>query len=488
MFLVFSQSTSGTAEVQTDSIPDELQMAYVAMMDLKLDSAREFQMHFKRTASSHPFELYLENFCTIIDLYLNGSEIEYKENKKIEDAMLDRISHMDDSVSYKHFLKTEIKLQWALIKLKFDSDFQAMWSLRQAWSAAKKGHEMFPEFKPLWKAYGLLNVAFGTIPEKYQWIAGLFGLKGDVDEGLRYLNELYGSKHLMAVESGLLLALVHTYFYNDYAKSNKYILQLNSKIPESLLLVFLESSILMKESRSEDALGRLVVFNEKHSNGSTYTPLPYLHYMHGEILLQKGQYRQAIKSYQRFLQSHKGKNTVKDATFKISMCFWLMNDISNAEKQIKIAAVSGQTKNEVDKNADKIIRDGKMPNQVLLQIRYFTDGGYFDQADSVINVTRSNQFKNSKDRIEFSYRIARLNHKKGNIEAAKSGYHKVIDSQGTEPWYFAPNACLQMGYIYKSEKNSEHAISYFQQAMKYKNHQYVYSIRQKAKLELDELE
>ncbi len=40
-----------------------------------------------------------------------------------------------------------------------------------------------------------------------------------------------------------------------------------------------------------------------------------------------------------------------------------------------------------------------------------------------------------------------LTHKTNNLTAAREFYQYTIDLAGDAPWYFAPNASLQLGYI-----------------------------------------
>jgi hypothetical protein len=58
---------------------------------------------------------------------------------------------------------------------------------------------------------------------------------------------------------------------------------------------------------------------------------------------------------------------------------------------------------------------------------------------------------------------------------------------GDHNWYFAPNACLQIGYILQASNKDAEAKSYFQLALKYKRHEYKNSIDSKAKSALEQL-
>jgi tetratricopeptide (TPR) repeat protein len=117
-------------------------------------------------------------------------------------------------------------------------------------------------------------------------------------------------------------------------------------------------------------------------------------------------------------------------------------------------------------------------------VRFFTDGGYYPQAFEILNKLYIDQLKSQKDKIEFYYRYARLYHKTANLSEAIDYYEKVIHINTTQTFYFAPNACLQLGYIYTYLKQNDKAKYYFNKAIEYKNHEYENSIEQKAKVAL----
>ncbi|HPM32130.1 MAG TPA: DUF3808 domain-containing protein, partial [Chryseolinea sp.] len=92
-----------------------------------------------------------------------------------------------------------------------------------------------------------------------------------------------------------------------------------------------------------------------------------------------------------------------------------------------------------------------------------------------------------RDQAEFPYRKARLFHKQNKLQEAKMFYEQTIQSTAQEPWYFAPNACLQLGYIALFESDKRTAKLYFEQALTYKKHEYKNSIDSKAKSALAQL-
>jgi tetratricopeptide (TPR) repeat protein len=88
---------------------------------------------------------------------------------------------------------------------------------------------------------------------------------------------------------------------------------------------------------------------------------------------------------------------------------------------------------------------------------------------------------------EYYYRRGRLAHKTQDVTGAKVFYLQTIDLTGNQPWYFAPNAALQMGYIFQAQGDVASARKYFEKALSYKRYVYKNGIDSKAKSALDQL-
>ena len=73
------------------------------------------------------------------------------------------------------------------------------------------------------------------------------------------------------------------------------------------------------------------------------------------------------------------------------------------------------------------------------------------------------------------------------MEESIDNYLKTIEINGDAEYYFAPNAALQLGYIYQEKENYVNAEKYFRKALSYPSHEYKNSIDHKAKAALASL-
>ena len=140
-----------------------------------------------------------------------------------------------------------------------------------------------------------------------------------------------------------------------------------------------------------------------------------------------------------------------------------------------------------DRAAAASLAQKEPPHVLLSKVRYAMDGGYYPEARKLLAGISDQHLSQKQDRVEYQCRRARLEHKTNQLQPAREFYQKTIELAGDENWYFAPNACLQIGYILLEENNRAEAKKYFQKALTYKRHQYKNSIDSKAKSALSQL-
>jgi tetratricopeptide (TPR) repeat protein len=311
----------------------------------------------------------------------------------------------------------------------------------------------------------------------------LAGLKGDVKTGMDYLAQVEKNDPYFKEEASLLITICNNYIVSNGDKRFAQMEALIKGRPTSLLYRYLYATLLIKNSNGAKSLEILNTI----SLGNQYLDFPYLHFLKGELLLFKGSYKEARKEYQAYLKEFKGKNTIKDTWLKIALCYLFEGN----EKEAKVALAEipkhGQEVYDSDKYAERTALVGELPDKTLSRVRFYTDGGYYKEAEELLSTISSSSYHRKRDKLEYFYRTGRLYHKTAKIPDAKTYYEKTIQLNGEDSYYFAPNAALQLGYIYEAEKNKVKAKECFEKALKYKNHEYKNSIDNKAKAALSRL-
>ncbi len=458
--------------------------SYRLLLELKMDSAMaQLPSLGSPTERDYPAIIYIQNLRDVMELLITEDLGLYEQKGPNEKIRLNLAKEMSESDPFRLFLAAEVKLQWAFVKIKFGERFNSAWSVRQAYKYATENSRAFPEFLPDNKTLGLLHILIGSVPEKYSWLLYLMGVDGTILEGVEELEDVKNSHDLFQFESSVLLATVHGYLLHNETEAIATIGDHYDETPQSLFLQYLLALLLMKNSQAEEAIK---ILEQNHLHRPAYLQLPTLFYLKGEAHLQQGDYALAIKNLNRFLDEFRGKNLIKDAYYKIFLSYWLGGQVELAKEYLILARDNGLTFTEADKQADRQIKQG-YPNPILMKIRLLTDGGFYSNAITLIEQHQPSDFKTKRESAEFTYRQARLLHQTKKLDQATEKYKLVVENSEGESWYFAPNSCLQLGYIYQRREKIDLGRKYFQQALTYKRHPYKNSIDNKAKSALDGL-
>ncbi len=451
---------------------------YAQLLNFQIDSC----LNSIKGLPQNPWSFYQEILITSTQLFIEDDSDYYKSKKYIESDLLEKLRKLNFTEDYTNFLRSEIKLQWALIKLKYGDEFSSFWSLKQAYNIAEENIKQYPGFLPSYKTLGLLHVLYSASPDKYDWILALFGIEGNTSAGLAELDKVYNSHSPYALESGLMLALLNTYILNSPILGTEIMANVYGE-NRYLLVEYAYALILMKNAQSEKALN--IILEAERSHPQPFV-LPQMYYLKGEILLQKNLLEESIENYKLFLSHQKGKNLVKDAYYKIGICKLMQASPDEANEYFDASQKNGWAKNEADKNALKMLETSSFSPNELYQLRYAIDGGFYDKAKIIIEKTDASKL-NDHDKCEYYYRSARYYHKTNNKTAAINRYEKTIKLQKQNNWYFAPNSALQLGLIYLADNNVESSKAYLNLANEYRDYPYLNSIRQKVKVALKEL-
>lgn len=448
--------------------------AYDLTLHLNFDEARKLNVDPKS-----PLQQYVAGLGDALELLLT-------EDESLFNAYEDRFEsrQLKNPKTYEEqFLQAELHLQWTFVYLKFGHELDAASNFREAYKIASACRKKFPQQPGIQKTLGLMEIMIGSVPEKYNWVMELFGMRGTIENGLKHIDAARNSADALALEADLYYCLVYGYILQQPDIATTEITKLIEKNPDHPTLLLAGAALASKNNQSEIALPWLMALTEKSSSLRLYYP----NYLLGEVCLHKGEYDKAITQYKLFTENFKGENNLKDAWFKMGLCTLLKGDTKDAEPLFTKAKTIGKEEIEADKSAARTLSEKMLPNVQLSKARYATDGGYYDQARTILSNVSNSDLKGKKEQVEFYYRKARLEHKTSHAEAARLFYQQVIDMAGDEHWYFAPNSCLQLGYLMIAEGNKTDAKKYFKKALSYPKHEYKNSIDSKAKTALNRL-
>ncbi|WP_162555746.1 tetratricopeptide repeat protein [Reichenbachiella versicolor] len=454
--------------------------AYEAMLDLRLTEARTLLEHPKVESAHKQFS---NSLADIIEIIFKADQATYDSLINNETVYLNNLSNLAKKDPHKLYYMSEVRIQWAVVKLMFSEEVKAGWSLKTAYGEIEDNIKRFPDFEPNYKALGSLKILFSAMPESYHWLLNLFGIDPNSHDGWKLINKI-SPKSPYYLETSIIKTLVSTNIIGDKEIALNEVKRMAKLYPKNQLSTYFRGITLIKYAQSETALPLL---QQTSNTDTSHVINHYSRYQLASIYLQKQSYDSARLWFQNFLNEYTGTNLVKDSYFKIGVSHYLQKHTFRAMQYFSQARKEGSTKVEEDKNAFYLLIQNSYPPSSLLKIRYATDGGYFDLAKRELENLNVNDFKSSKYKIELQYRKARLFDKLGDIKNAIPFYEKTIELSGENNWYFAPASCLNLGKYYASIEKYDLAKSYLKKVLSYKRHQYKAGLDNKAKVALQGL-
>jgi len=461
--------------------------AYRSIFELKLGNAKAYISTEKKLRPNNAIIPLLENYVDYFTLITSENKADFDRLKGNKSSRLDKISDDDKSSPYYLYAQAEINLQWALIRGRYGEYFNAAMEIRKANNMLQDNAKKFPNFPLNAKGLGLINAVLGNLPDgALKSTLATFGIRGNLQNGLNMFEKLADNLPKSTYEPFYdEVVFYYAYVLTDVAHSSsaysKTIKYTERIADSSLLKSYLQSYVCIKTAHNDEAINILA----KKPEGATYQSFPYLDYLEGIAHLNKLDLN-AATHFNRFLQTNKGVNYIKDTNLHLGWISLLKGDKSGYTSYIAKATNSGYTYNEKDKQAQNEA-SAPVPPTDLLKARLLFDGGYLTRAAQVLDDKKTADYNTDKDKTEFNYRMGRIYDDLGKDDQALTYYQSTINQGRNLKYYFAANAALQMGKVYEKKNNKVKAKEAFNTAIGMKNHEYENSIESQAKAGLRRL-
>ncbi len=457
------------------------QQAYKEITSLRLVNGQKLTALARQQNPDNLIPDLLDSYVDFFILFFNEDPAELKVREPHFDDYLDKLDNGPDSSPFYNYSRAVVLIQQACVEIKFGERWSAGWDFHKAFSLIKENKKKFPAFMPNNMLYGPMQVVAGTIPDGYKWLAGLFGIKGSISNGMALMQRVIDSNDvyakLFANEAAFYYCYVMFYIQNQPAQVFKFINQRRFDLVNNHLLAYMAANLAINNRMNEYA--RSIIQNR--NNSSAYMQTPVWNFELAYVQMRHLELADAIKNYEYFLSHFKGKFYVKDACEKLSWCYYLQGNMAAANNAKEMVLKRGNTDTDADKEAYKNAKSGRWPNVVLLKARILNDGGYNDQAIALLEDKTANDFSDPVDQLEFTYRTGRIYDDMNRDDSAVKNYLTAISLGEKRTEYYASRAALQIGMIYEKQGNKALAIQYYKKCLAMQDHDYKDSMDQKAK-------
>ena len=484
--LILFTSQLAIAEKRFEFTPEATE-AYKKVMSLRFDEARLDIAQIKYNDPDNQIVYFIENYIDFFSVFINEDKSEFRRLERNKNARIKEIRKGDRSSPYYLYCQAEIKLQWALARLKFEQFFNAFNEVSSAYKLLKRNQKKFPDFVANKKSLGILHAMIGTVPDNYKWgVKLLGGMSGNIEQGKKEIEEtlIYAKTNpfLFEEETLVMYAFLMLHLKDDMNEAWE-IIQ-NDKLDPSKnpLVCFAFGNIAMRTGRNDKAIEIL----ENRPQGREYATFHFLEYMLGLSKLYRLD-QDAEVHLKNYVRNFHGQNYIKEAYQKLAWYHLVNGNEINYVHYIKFCKTEGAKVIGGDENAEKEAKSKQIPEITLLKARLLFDGGYFERAFELLKKKTLADFSNQKDQLEYSYRLGRITHNTGRHDEAIMYYQIAIDRGTDASYYFACNAALQIGRIYEYRKDKNKAKEFFKLCLSIKPDEYRNGLHQKAKAGLNRL-
>lgn len=455
---------------------------------LRLNKAAQLLSEEKTANPNNAAVYFLENY---VDFYRLVTSQDFSIIKNMElqkEARFDKIRSIPASSPYRLYSESEMYLQFAFAKV-FNSEYVgAMLAFRNAYNLAKENQQKFPTFKHNLKTIGMFKALLGTAPRSYRWMLSVAGLKGDFEGGVgmleQYVKSNFTPDQRLDQQNAIFYYTLLQLNFGDKEVAINFCKNSTEDYPTNLLSCYLRAFVASKTAQTDEAIKVLT----NRPKTTDYEPFPALEYYLGLCKLNKLD-DDADIHFKKFTSNFKGKLFMKDAYRRLYWFYLVKNEPEKANAYKLMSKKYGTSNSEEDKNVQREIEQGMSPDIILLKARLLCDGGYYVRAEEVIKQHRIEDLKTDYQKLEYHYRYGRILHELNKWSKATEYYGYVIKHSPTNtPYYFAPNASLQMGYIYKKLGFNHIATSHFANVKKYSNAEYIQNFEVRAEKEIERLQ
>ncbi len=485
-FLMISAAWQGQAAGKFELSP-KLHTAYNQALSLRFEEAITAIDALKISEPNNMMVFFVENYIDCLKVFVNEEEPELRRLEVNKDKRLALLKKGDPKSPYYRYTQAQVRLMWAMARLKFNEYLTAVREVSAAFSDLEENQRLFPHFMPNKQALGVLHSLAGNIPDNYKTVVKFVsGLNGTLTQGQAELEEViqYAQKSDYAFEQEALVmyALMMLHLNNQPQHAWKVINNGRLKVQENPIACLAMANIATKTGHNDRAIELL----ENRPVGSMYHPCWFSDYNLGLAKLFRGD-ADAPKHFQTFLNHFKGKNYVKEAYRKLAWNALLNNDLNNYKSYIEKCKTHGATIIGEDQSAQKEAKSGIVPDITILRGRLFFDGGYYSKALSTFNQKKIEDFPTDALRLEYLYRLGRVYQMTGRRQEAVDAFFKTIQDGRNKPFYYACNAALQMGILYEEGAQTAEARKYYQICLDLSPSEYADGLHMKAKAGLNRL-
>jgi hypothetical protein len=420
------------------------QRAMLAMLDLKTATARDILARENETNPGNGYVIYLEHYCESIELIITEDESLYEKLIDKLPGRLEQIAQSGKGEPETGWLQAEMLFHAGLAQIKFGSRVNGVRKMLSAFKRIREHREQYPLFWQNRKLNATFNIILDFIPPYMRWATDLFGYSGDAETGLQQLRDYCATAKStpgLAEEAILYTGLGYKLSWKEEL-GYQFLSGQDTTSTDVILVKYLHASLASFTYRNDQALELLQEIHREDFQVAFYP----LYYFTGRCKMNHLEI-DAELYLKTFLDEYPGLDYKKDVCNRLSYYYLLNGNMQLYQEYRKKTSSVGQVLRERDREAEVESRSEPVPHTGLLKARLLCDGGYFTEADSVMNTIDPGNLSHTAYLLEYYYRRGRILQLTGQTQKAEDIFQECYYMGKNLPYTYATRSALQLGKI-----------------------------------------
>ena len=474
--IILSISLLNSIQAEEFVLSQRVKEAQILMYELRLDEALEVIDAERIENDKNGFIPYLYFTHEFFKMFISENETYFNKNRDRIDGYIDEVKDLDDDSPWQKFCLSEMYLMRSSIEIKFENNWGAAWDGLKAYNLLKENAENFPEFEPQWVNQGVLNLALGSIPNNYKFMASFFGMEGNIDEGRKLIDKAWSSCQSKSEEYRFnKTAFIYGYAAHQLALTDlKDLRDLNVDPLESSLLIYVQVKLFQSQNRNSEILTLL----ENRKKGVQYFPFYYLDYLEGKSKLAALR-NDANVPFEAYLRNYPGNHFIKASYGFLSWFYTIQGNAAKAAENKSLVFSEGRDFTGADQMAIHYMSSHE--NGELIKAHLSFDNGDFVKAKKLLR-SCVNETESQDEKIEWHYLFGRIFQQENSLSSAINSFVLMLEvGSGKNESYYIANGSLQLAKIHEELGELEKAKSYYKSIFDLEDYPYEEGIQQQAK-------
>ncbi len=299
---------------------------------------------------------------------------------------------------------------------------------------------------------GVCEVAAGSVPRQYRWLARLFGFRGTVAGGLDKLDRASQAGGALAVDAVVGFAISDATLNERRGGSVDRLVALAETRPDSPVLGYLAGYHLLLDRRAAPAVAALRRAQAAQAADGV-EPVPFLDAHLGLALFRQRQFAEAAPLLERYARTFRGRALVAQTTLHAGLAYELTGDRRRAVSLYRRVRANRDydsdlsAEREAERRLDAPLSDA---DRALLIGGAAYDAGDYDEAVRALQPVVTDGALPAEARAEAAYRTGRARQAQERWDDAVRHFQLAADRPGDPLAKWGPWAVYHIGEVHEA--------------------------------------